>query len=358
MSLFSPQIFALDLSDLTLKIIKLKKGRTAIRLASFLNQDIPSGIIQGGEIRDSSALASILRESTKNVHGEPLNTSFVAASLPEERTFLRVIQIPAISEEELPEVIAQEAENYIPLSLEDTALSFETLGWADGKQDHLDILLVAFPKNFIATYTTVFKEAGLMPVVLEPESLAIARALVPKGISQPILLIDFGATQTSFIVFSGNAVRFTSSIALSSTDLTKGIMNALHISFEEAEALKIQEGMKEEHKILYDAMHEFLESLLGEIKKQLNFYRTHAPHEHVAGERIVSRIILCGGGSLLKGFDRYLARTLLVDVDLGDPWSTIRDTHIENIQLLPFHESISYTTAIGLALGAEDFFNL
>lgn len=241
-----PEAFALDISDFSLKIIKLKKRGNDLVLVSFGEKTIKPGIIKEGEIKDEEALLKILREGLNNVKGERLKTRYVIASLPEEKAFSQVIQLPKMSEEDLKSAVVYEAENYIPLPIEEVYLDFQIVQPFRDHLDHFDILLAALPKKIIDSYVLVFKKAGLLPKVLEIESSAIARAMV-KGEKSPrqVLLIDFGLSKTSFIIFSGNSLRFTSSIRISSTSLTDSISKSLGIDLIEAEKLKIKYGLEE-----------------------------------------------------------------------------------------------------------------
>ena len=248
----------------------------------------------------------------------------------------------------------QEAENHIPFSVEEASISFQVIGSSGEKREHLDILLVAFPASLVRAYTDVLKESGFIPVLLEPESLAIARALVPPPGNESFLLIDFGATQTSFIIFSRNSVRFTSSISFSGSAVTNAIMEATKSSFEEADKIKLRAS---KDPAVLDAIERSLKELTGTIKKQLEFYQSHAFHEHGGEKLAVERILLAGGGVLLPGLDRYLANDLRIDVDLGNPWAGAGSKRVEN-SLISYQESLSYTTAIGLALGVQNFFHI
>jgi len=82
-------------------------------------------------------------------------------------------------------------------------------------------------------------------LALEIESQATARALVKNQVSPfPLLIVDLGATRTSFIIFSGYSLRFTSSIPICGNTFTKAIAKNLGISFKKAEKIKIKYGLK------------------------------------------------------------------------------------------------------------------
>ena len=359
--------FGLDISDLSLKIVKLKKRGQFFELDSFLEEKIEPGIIKGGEIKDEKKLAEIIRESIKKVKGEKLKTNYVVASLPEEKAFLQVIQMPKIPEEDLKSAVIYEAENYIPTPLEEVYLDYQIIPPVYDHLDHLDILIAALPKKTVDPYLSALKLAGLRPKVLEIESLAIARALIKNGITtQPILLIDLGATRTSFIIFSGHSLRFTSSIPVSSSNFTEIISKNLGVSLAEAERLKIKHGLEEKIKIkigdektnlkkergeIFEALVPALIDLVQQIKKYLDYYQTHASHEHLPPDgKGVSKILLCGGGANLKGLPELLSLKLKIPVEIGNPWINILSEGKKEVTELSFEESLKYTTALGLAL--------
>lgn len=362
-----PEAFGLDISDLSLKIVKLKKRGNFFTLSSYGKEEIEPGIIKRGEIKDEKKLAEIIRESIKKVRGEKLKTNYVVASLPEEKAFLQVIQMPRLPEEDLKSAVIYEAENYIPTPLEEVYLDYQIVPPVYDHLDHLDILIAALPKKTVDPYLSVLKLAGLRPKVLEIESLAIARALIKDGITtQPILLIDLGATRTSFIIFSGQSLRFTTSIPVSSTSFSEIISKNLGVTLAEAERLKIKHGLEEKVKIkigeektelkrergrIFEALIPTLVDLVQQIKRYLDYYQAHAEHEHLPPDgKGVSKILLCGGGANLKGLCQLLSLELKIPVEIGNPWVNILIKEKKEVAELSFEESLKYTTALGLAL--------
>ncbi|MBL7150150.1 MAG: type IV pilus assembly protein PilM [Candidatus Pacebacteria bacterium] len=351
-----PEAFGLDISDLSLKIIKLKKKRGVLGLASFGEAEIKSGIIEEGEIKDEEALAKIIAEAILKVKGEKLKTKYVACSLPEEKAFLQVIQMPKMTEEELKKAVRFEAENYIPLPIEEVYLDFQIVKPLYNHLDHLDVLIAALPKKTVDSYTSCLKKAGFIPWVLEIESQAISRALVKNGVSPfPLLLIDLGATRTGFIIFSGYSLRFTSSIPVSSQKFTEAISRSLKVSFSEAEKLKLKYGLgskdKKEGEAVFEALIPVLTDLIKQIKTHLSYYQTHAFHEHLPPDgKGVFKIFLCGGGTNFKGLGDFLSSELKIPVEISNPWINILPEPLKEVPELPYEKSLSYTTALGLAL--------
>lgn len=359
------EAFGLDISDLSLKIIKLKKKGKFLGLASFSEAKIKPGIIEKGEIKDEEALAKIIREAISKAKGEKIKTKYVIAALPEEKAFLQVIQMPLIGEEELKKAVYFEVENYIPLPIEEVYLDFQIIKPVLNHLDHLDVLITALPQKIVNPYVSCLKKAGLIPKILEIESQAIARALIWNEVSpHPFLLVDLGATRTSFIIFSGYSVRFTSSVPISFRKFTEAISKNLKIDLIEAEKLKLKYGLEGKHlKIkneikkeiegerIFETIAPLLKDLVEKIRTYLAYYHTHVHHEHLPlDSKEIEKILLCGGGANLKGLTDFLSFELKIPVGLGNPWVNILPEPLKEVPELSYEKSLSYTTALGLAL--------
>lgn len=372
-----PEAFGLDISDLSLKIVKLKKKGKFFDLASFGETKIRPNIVKEGEVRSEKALARAIRNAISKVKGEKLRTRYVVASLPEEKAFLQVITLPKMSLEDLRSAIVYQAENYIPLPIEKVYLDFKIVPPVYDHLDHLDVLIVAFPKETVDSYLSSLKQAGLKPLVFEVESQAISQALIPNGVTTfPVLLIDLGATRTGFVVFSGYSLRFTTSIQVCSNSFTEIIARNLGVSLNRAEKLKIKYGLGKKVKLkikdraerrfepgrINEILMPAMIDLVEQIQRYIDYYQTHAAHEHLPppkkGETFkgrpdhnrIRKIFLCGGGANLKGFPKFLSHYLKIPVEIGNPWVNILPEPQKEQGKLSLYESLKYTTALGLAL--------
>lgn len=362
-----PKAFGLDISDLSLKIVNLKQRGKFYGLASFGEEKIKPGIIKGGEIKDEEKLAEVIKTAIKKVKGEKLNTKYIIASLPEEKSFLQMVQMPRMPEEDLKSAVIYEAENYIPLPVEQVYLDFQIIPPIQNDSSNFNVLLAAMPKKIVDSYLSSFKKAGLQPKALEIESLSIARALIKnKIVASPILVIDLGETRTTFIIFAGHASRFTSSIPVSSGSFDEIISKNLGVSLAEAERLKIKYGLEErvEFKIIgketeikkeqgkiFEALIPALVDLIQQIKKHLEYYQTHADYGQLSlNNKGITKILLCGGGANLKGLSELLALELRIPVEIANPWINVLPGGQKEIPGLSTEKSLGYTTALGLAL--------
>ena len=278
-----PETFSLDISDYSLKFAQLKKARGQFSLSMIGESIIPDGLIEDGEIKKADDLKKMIAEASKVIQGGKLKTKYVIASLPEERAFLQVIQLPRIKREEVFHAIAFEAENYIPYPLETVYLDFQIISQQENA-DHLDVLIVALPKNIVESYLDVLQGAGLKPRALELESLGISRALIAGEISSvPVLLVDLGASRTSFMVFSGKSLRFTASLPISSRMLCSALAKSLNIHEKKAEIIKNQYGVAAKEGdglIVQKTLLPIIQELAEQMQKYLGYYESHSSHQH------------------------------------------------------------------------------
>lgn len=349
-------VVGLDISDRSMKYLKFRRaGTNRIDVDYFGELDIPEGLIANGEIRDVRGLTELLREwrvkERKKIKG-----CFFAVSLPEEKSFLRLIQIPRVPFDDIPNAVRWEIENQIPFAIEDVIFDYELVTplKQEDAQDHFDAVIVAFPKAVVESYVRSLEGAELPLLALELESQAITRACiasVPTSLSR--IILDVGRTRTSIIIFSGTAIVYTSTIDLGGLIFEKRLAKALNISMDEATVLKKEIGLnKREHDgDIFRALAPMVSVLTDELVRATEFYQQHPAHVHGAVPAI-HEILLCGGDANLIGLDTYLASIVKVPVIHADPFTAIRGRTLFDIPPIARHQALAFTTTIGLALRA------
>ncbi len=339
----------IDISDVSVKVVGLEKKGNIIKMLCFGKEKVPKGIVENGEIKDEKMLSEIVRQAMKNLAGRTFKMKKVLVSLPEEKSFVDIIKVPLLSDDKLFDVVVFEAENVIPFPLSEVYFDFEKIETTAKLIKCQEVLLVATPRKIVDAYFNVIKMAGLEPVAMEVESLSVGRALTEKEFfSSPLLLVDFGATRTTLAIFAGKNLRFTSTIPISSYQLSKSIAAFLDISFSTAEALKKKEGLKGK-KEAFEAMVPFLTDMTEQIKQYLDYYQTHsAKCQEFDRKKGLQKILFCGAGANLKGLAEFLASELKITVELGDPCINISDK--KTLEEFSRAKSLGYATAIGLSL--------
>lgn len=342
-------VLGLDLSNRSFKIVQFKERTGKLSLVSLVKQDIPAGLVENSEIKKEKELIILVKRALVKMKGESLQTRQVVCNLPEEKVFIRVVQLPLMKKEEINHAVRWEAEAHIPLGLDEVYLDWQVIEPNTAHSDHLDILVAAAPRTLIESYFNFLKKCGLQPIALEPESIAVVRSLIGDNQVKPVIIVDIGTTGTNFVIFAASAIRFTSHVNISGQLFNQAIAKSLGVTEKEANQLKIKIGLDKTKKRgkVYQALEPIAVNLTKQIADYINFYHNNATHIHDS-EGSIAQVILCGGDSLLNNLLELLSQQLELPVQLGNPLSNF--TLVDKKISLSKKEALSYTTAIGLAL--------
>ena len=333
--------FGLDIGSYNLKVVQLAKRGKELQLVSFGSG--PS--THKGLASEAEADFNTLAEAIKKLHQEAkMTTKNVTTALPQDQVFTRTVNLPPLSEEELKSAIKWEAEQYVPIPLEEVTLAHQIVGEikVDNRQK-TQVLIVAAPIRLIEKTLKVLKAAGLNPVGLETEIVALARSLVPAD-GEIALVIDLGAKATDMAVVEKGLVVYSRSIATAGEALTRSIATGLGLDPTQAEAYKKAYGadpQKLEGKVR-EAIGPILAVMVKEIEKTIAYYHTET-------QKTVNRIILSGGTAGLPEVVSLMASQFSLEIQVGDPFVQIK---MEDTLKKQFSQNQSsfYAVAVGLAM--------
>lgn len=336
--------FSLDLGGGSLKILQLENtaGKN-VEIKAFSEHSVPVGLFVNDSITDPKTFIFLLQEAIKKPQFGKISTRHVIASLPESKSFVRVIQIPQMSDSEAENAVPVEAESFIPMPIDQVYLDWQKLGSSDGK---MNILIIATPKELVDKYLDILDRAGLKPSALEVESQSCHRAVISKDSNETALILDLDAYRSSLIMVEEGHLQFTSTVPIAGNNFTESIARYLGVSSVKAEEIKRRVGIANtaDYPNIKTALLPALNTLTEEIKNILNFHRNNS-------DKQVSRILLVGGSSKLKNLPEFLAPELAafgqIKVELGNPWVNVEKINSGSINP---HDSLGYTTAIGLSL--------
>lgn len=343
--------FGLDLSDNAIKVMQLEKSGSGYKVGGFLDHVLAKGIMSNDVITNETGLVNNIANILRHPDFGKIKGTHVVACIPESKAFVRVLQIPKMTEEQAASAVPVEAEQYIPIPLEQAYLDWQIIGERDEK---LDVLVTASVKDYIDTFLKVLKSAGLRPVAFEVESAACVRALIsPEQVQKNTLILDMDSYRSSLIVVEKGHLQFTSSIPIAGDSLTQGISHSLGVSMEEAEIMKRTIGLDDsrEHQNIKAALGQVVDALAQEVRNIIKFHDEHSTEP-------ITQIILCGGSAKLLHLSSYLYNKFSdlnhIDIVLGNPWVNIFDADHKSSVNINRENSLSYTTAIGLAMRAVD----
>ena len=332
----------IDIGTKSIKIIELAKSGASWQLKSSGAVGY-AGVSPDKTQNDDelNGLADVLKKIVSKVG---ITSKDVNLSLPEALVFTRVIKFPLLSEEEVSAAVKWEAEQYIPIPVNEAVIQYSILEKNEATAQ-TSVLLVAAPKNVVEKYVKVARLAGLTPVSAETELTAIARSLSPdKGVS---LLLDLGSSATDMSIIKDTKVVFTRSIPVAGEAFTRAVSQGLGITPQQAEEYKKTYGLSSnqlEGKVKA-ALEPVFRMVIDEIKKAVHFYQTEEK-----GDTPTS-VVITGGASVMPDIVPFLTENLGIETVVGDPFSKITIDPETAKSLAPY--SSIYGTAVGLAMREE-----
>lgn len=275
----------------------------------------------------------------------------VRVSLPEEQVYLFQLRLEKNGLRNVKEGIELALEEHIPIQAEDAIFDYDLV-----KEDmqSLEVQVAAIPKNIIENYLLIFKHAQISVQSFELEAQAISRAVIKNGDTETYMIVDFGKKRTGIFIVSEGIVMFTSTLDVGGEILSNMLEKSFNASFEEAEKMKQEYGLMRNvaNKEIFPVLLNSVSILRDEISKHFLYWQTHKDEES-KNNMPIKKIILCGGDSNLIGLADYLSVSMKVPVEMANVWTNIVNT--ENyIPEMNFKQALSFSTALGLALGGCD----
>lgn len=335
--------FGLDIGSHSIRIVEVDKTKKPYKLVTFGMEPTPPGGVISESTLDMQALAATIKHL---VHESKVSTTNVVCAFPESLIFTRLVETPEIPKKDLTNAIKYLAEEYVPIPINDVSLVYQILRMGSPEtQKKMEILLIAVPKDLIEKYIKILKMANLKPVGMETEILAVSRSVVGSQADAPTtLIISIGASTTDLAILTGGIIAFTRSIPTGGHALSKALASELNFDANQAEEYKKTYGLLESElggKIM-TAIKPIFDVVVSEINRALVFYHRKAPND------AIKRIMLCGGSAKLPGLIVYLAQSLGVEVQIGDPWAFISAD--QSLQQKLSENAPDFAVACGLAL--------
>lgn len=271
-----PPAFGLNITDTEFQAIQLKKIKTGFALSGFFSQNIEKGIIKDGEILQQDIFCQEIKKITKK---SAITASNVIFSIPEFKTFLKIIDIPInLSQKETAEAVKWETEAGIPVPIEEVYIDWKEIPEYSNNEIK-KVFLASAPKNLIDSYAETLRNAGFNPIAAEMESIALARVSIKEQISgeKAFLIINTNKTGSIFVIVYKNAVQFSS----------------INIRID-------------------------LDFILDEAARALEFAKEHI----IKSENI--DVIISGGKDNPQNFPRIISEKLKTPILEIDPWIKIK----------------------------------
>ncbi len=369
MELFSQGIVGLDIGSSGIKAIKLKKVKDGHELVGAEIAGLSSESVDDldPDVRRNLYINTI----KKLLKQKSMSGAKVVSSIPGDDAIIRYIKVPYMSSDELKNMIPYEAEQYIPLGMDQVVFDYQVLDETaeEGSQKKLEVLLCAVKNETMDQHIDLLKGAGVTPGVIDVNAFALYNAYKLNieaeeegGVkADTVALINIGSKFTTITIAEKGVPHLTRDINIGGNNFTKEIQREFNLSYAQSEEMKKQHAviMVESEELLlssmptgeddkssriFEAITPALNKLLNDIKRSFDYY------ESTVKRKGVQKILISGGSSKIKNIDRFLSERLSIPVEINYPFKNV-NISTKNFDLDYLRaNAVHFNIALGLAL--------
>ena len=246
-----------------------------------------------------------------------IKTKNIAIGLPATKTFTSIVETETLPEKELEKTFKYEMEKYIP-------------------------------KDYAETTMEMIEKTELNIIAMEPEPLAMARALTPSGQVDATMSVDFGENSADIVVCFRGQPRLVRSVPGGFSVFIRAIANGLGIKEDQARQYILKFGLDQSQAQgqILSILNTHLENFTSELTKSVRFFQT----KYLGGK--VGGVLLSGYAGMIPLLPEYVEKKINIPTTKGNPWQFVRATPEQQQALLPV--ASEFAVAIGLSERSND----
>ncbi|MBC7292896.1 MAG: type IV pilus assembly protein PilM, partial [Thermoleophilia bacterium] len=242
--------FGLDIGGSSLVAVHVTGKPGRLKLRACYEWPLPDDIVVDGEVVEVDLFS---RELKTFVVKHRLRGRAVHLAVSNQKVIVRNIDLPEMTTEELRGAIEFQAQDYIPIPIDEVVLDYQLLGkrMAPDGVSRQEVLLVAAQRAMITNLLSAVRRAGLKVAGIDVASLALIRALVPSpsflaaegdtGVCRA--LADVSSSVCTLVVAEDRMPRFARVINFSSDRFARALAESRGIPFDDAQLLVQRVGL-------------------------------------------------------------------------------------------------------------------
>jgi type IV pilus assembly protein PilM len=332
--------FALDIGTTAVRVVQLSRSGNDWVLQRYGIAPVDIKISSSDAPEDQRRLGEVIM----TVVGQSgIKAKDVVLGIPSNKMFATVVEMPDMPHAELVSTIKYQAEQYIPMSLDEAKVDWAVLGKSLTDASKNEILLASVANNFSESRLDLIEGLGFNVTAIEPDSLALVRALLPQNATGTRVLIEVGDFTTDIVITYNDTPRLVRSVQVGMQSLVKVAAQNLNVQPQQAAQFVTKFGLqpdKLEGQIVR-ALETTVDQFIVEITKSVKFFQTR--YQGVP----ISSLVVSNYGATIPGFREFIAEKVGIPAEVGNPWQRVRVSAADQAKLQPL--SAQFAVAIGLA---------
>ena len=330
-------VLGVDIGHDQLKLA-LVRGKRVLKTASV---PMPENLLRQGRIVSRESMGELVRNAMKQ-HG--IHASRAAFVLPNETVFIKNVDIPRMSVEQLEYNLPFEFNDYITGELRDYVFDYAVVSEPGGKasdeesEETMELMAVGTLKAVLEDAQEALRKAGLKLVMSAPAIsayIALIRAQrdALSQVASEYGILDLGYDAIRMYMFRGDRHVATRALEIGLSSLDSVLADAYSVDVHLAHTYLMSnfENCQERE----ECMNAF-SNIAVELMRALNFYRFSNP------DSALNDLWLCGGGAVIRPLADTIGEMLGIEIHPAT-------------ELVPGGDRVedcnSFAQAIGIAMG-------
>lgn len=221
-------VLGLDIGSQAIKAVELRLAGHEVRMVGHpVVIPTPEHSVSGGRIVDSAAVSEALADLLSR---SGFGVKKVVASVGGDTdVVVRIIEVPKMTGKELEEAIQWELERQAPFPVDQAVYDYRPIERDDTPADaqNMEVLLAVAQEEMVDAHVESMMAAKLMPLAIDVEPLAIARAMADAGgealADQTIVVVHIGASSTAIVIVRKGLLAFVRSIPTAGATFTSAV---------------------------------------------------------------------------------------------------------------------------------------
>ncbi len=293
-------VWGLDVSKSSVKAVRLEMRGGTPALTDLEVVPYP-----GAEAGDGSNLDQQIVDALQELKAScRFGKEPILVSLPGHSTFNRLIKLPPVDDEKIPEIVRYEAQSQIPFNIDEVIWDYQVVEREYEPNEEKEVILFAIKRDIVDQFL-----ANVAPVGLNIESIQFAPVALynylayDQEFTGAAIALDLGGDNTDLVILDGSKF-WIRNLPITGNDISKALQKAFNLPFPEAEKLKLKAAQSQQAQKIFNAIQPVLRELVGEIHRSVGYYKS------ISKTAKFEKIVLLGNGTKTLNFQKFVSQSL------------------------------------------------
>lgn len=336
--------FGLDIGTSSVRVVQLARKGTDHNSGYVLKHFGYASVDAQTAMSDSRTGRDKLGEIIKTAVGQSgTRTNNVVIGLPSAKTYTTIVDMPNQSISELNKALKYQADQYIPIPIDEAKYDWTLLGGSLRDENQLEVLISSVSIEYSEDRLEFVESLGYNVVAAEPDPIALVRALDTPDQTAANFIVDLGENTADLVVTYGGVPRLVRSVPIGLNALTKVAASNLNVKEDQARQFILRFGLAPDKLDgrVYHALESTLDGFASELTKSVKFFQNRYTKAQIG------RILVGGYAATIPMMNNYIANNTNIATTIETPWHNVTMTQSQQQTLANIGNE--FAVAVGLA---------